>query len=306
MAYIPFIILAAAAVAYAWYRYHFNRDGSDSVASYFPTLYKYAKDLNRLAREKKLDPVVGREKEIARVIQILSRRTKNNPVLIGKAGVGKTAIVEGLAEAIVAQKVPHNLFGKRVLSLDLTGILAGTKYRGEFEQRLKRIVDEIAAAKRSIILFIDEIHVLAEAGEAEGAINAADILKPLLARGDLQVVGATTPEEYEQSIKKDKTLDRRMQPIFVVEPDADQARKILEGISPVYEDYHHVKITPEAMDAAVKQTKKITARTYPDKAIDAIDEACSMVSIRSLGSKSGTPQVKASDIATVVSGWDKK
>jgi ATP-dependent Clp protease ATP-binding subunit ClpC len=262
--------------------------------------------LNRLASEKKIDPVIGREKEISRVIQILSRRNKNNPVLVGSAGIGKTAIVEGLASAIISKKVPPILDSKRVLALDLTGILAGTKYRGEFEQRLKKIVDEIANAKRSIILFIDEIHILAEAGQAEGAINAADILKPLLARGELQVVGATTKEEYEQFIKKDKTLDRRLQPVFVSEPDMAQTREILEGIAPVYEKYHGVEITPQALAEAIRATKFLKNRSYPDKAIDAIDESCSKVHIDSIvrgSSKRGTINVTGKDVLEVIAQW---
>ena len=275
-------------------------DSSSSMLS------RYSRDLNRLASEKRIDPVIGREKEISRVIQILSRRNKNNPVLVGNAGIGKTAIVEGLAEAIINKRVPPILDGKRVLALDLTGILAGTKYRGEFEQRLKKIVDEIAAAKRSIILFIDEIHILAEAGQAEGAINASDILKPLLARGELQVVGATTKEEYEQFIRQDKTLDRRLQPVFISEPTPEQTRKILEGIAPVYESYHGVKITSQALTEAVRATKFLKNRSYPDKAIDAIDESCSKVHIDSLhrnSKKIGTIIVTGKDVLEVIKEW---
>jgi len=282
---MPFIILALVILVLVIFLFFLNAGGRGGADIFFvssasiPVLSKYARDLTKLARENKLDPVVGREPEIARAIQILSRRTKNNPLLIGQAGVGKTAIVEGLALSIVNQKVPSVLYGKRVLALDLGGLLAGTKYRGEFEQRLKRITDEIINAKRTIILFIDEIHILAEAGEAEGAINAADILKPLLARGELQVVGATTREDYDKYIKQDKTLDRRLQPIFVAEPNMAQTRKILEGIKAVYENYHKVKILPSAIEEAVNATKEITKRFYPDKAIDALDEACSKVRI---------------------------
>ncbi|MEK7072590.1 MAG: AAA family ATPase, partial [Patescibacteria group bacterium] len=192
-------------------------------------LAKYSRDLTEQAAQGNIDPVIGREEEIERVIQILCRRTKNNPVLIGKSGVGKTAIAEGLAQAIINKKVPKLLQSKKVLALDLTGILAGTKYRGEFEKRLKEISDEISASKRSIILFIDEIHTLAEAGGAEGAINAEDILKPALARGELQVIGATTAEEYKEFIKKDVTLDRRLHPLLVDEPTAEETIEILNG-----------------------------------------------------------------------------
>lgn len=268
-------------------------------------LAQFSKDLTRLAQEKKLDPVIGRRAEILRAIQILSRRTKNNPVLIGKAGIGKTAIAEGLALAIISRQVPPPLFNKRVLALDLVGILAGTKYRGEFEQRLKKIVTEIVAAKRQIILFIDEIHILAEAGEAEGAINAADILKPLLARGELQVVGATTGEEYNQYIKNDKTLDRRLQPIFVAEPTPAQTAEILNGVKKVYEDYHQVEILPAAIKAAIVLTKNIKNRSYPDKAIDALDEACSKVRINYVGKATDKirPKVGDKDVRALVKEW---
>jgi len=269
-----------------------------------PTLEKYSTDLTHLAREKKLDPVVGRENEISRVIQILSRRTKNNPVLIGKAGVGKTAIAAGLALAIVEKRVPPVLDNKRVLSLDLSGLLAGTKYRGEFEQRLKRVTDEIVSANRMIILFIDEIHILAEAGGAEGAINAVDILKPLLSSGELQVIGATTPEEYEKHILNDKTLDRRLQSVIVLEPTAEQTKKILEGIKGIYEDYHKVEITPSAIIEAVQATKKIKNRAYPDKAIDVLDEASSKARIDVLsGQDSVIPKVTSKEIKFIVNQW---
>ena len=266
---------------------------------------KYARDLTRLAADGKLDPVIGREHEISRVVEILSRRTKNNPVLVGAAGVGKTAIAEGLALRIAARQVPTSLYGKRVLALDLTGILAGTKYRGEFEQRLKKITDEIVASQRVIILFIDEIHILAEAGEAEGAINAADILKPLLARGELQVVGATTKDEYLKFIKKDKTLDRRLQPVFVAEPTPEQTRQILLGIKPIYEKYHQVVIEPAAINAAIDATRALKERSYPDKAIDAIDEACSRVHINNLAAAKAAKKlvVKAADVRSVVKEW---
>jgi len=273
-----------------------------------PVLSRYSRDLTRLAFEKKIDPVIGRQEEIALVIQILSRRNKNNPVLVGQAGVGKTAIAEGLAIAINNKAVPTSLYGKRVLALDLPGILAGTKYRGEFEERLKKITIEIVAAKRSIILFIDEIHILAQAGDAEGAINAADILKPMLARGDLQVVGATTPEEYNEFIKKDKTLDRRLHPVYVKEPDAKQTKAILEGVKSTYENYHQVKITSAALVAAIKETKSIIDRSYPDKAIDAIDEACSKAHIDVIAKKrpaSADLLVDAADVRQVVMDWKR-
>mgnify|MGYP006289345921 FL=1 len=284
-----------------WYFYSYNKKKTSS-SSVGDLLIKYSRDLTRLALEKELDPVIGRDEEIKRVIEILSRKTKNNPVLVGSAGVGKTAIAEGLALSIVDKQVPSILAEKKVLALDLTGILAGTKYRGEFEGRLKKITDEIIAAKRTIILFIDEIHILAEAGEAEGAINAADILKPLLARGELQVVGATTKDEYLKFIKNDKTLDRRLQPVFVSEPNLKQTEEILQGVKATYEKYHQVSVSAEAIKAAIVNTKNIKSRSFPDKAIDAIDEACSRVRISNLGSKK-KPIVKANDIQGVVKEW---
>lgn len=283
--------------------YIYSKIGSGGLGG-FSVLNKYAKDLTQMARDKKLDPVIGREEEIARVVQILSRRNKNNPVLIGKAGIGKTAIVEGLAHLVVDQKVPPVLSGRKVLSLDLAGLLAGTKYRGEFEQRLKRITDEITAARRMIILFIDEIHILSEAGEAEGAINAADILKPMLSRGELQVVGATTAEEYNSYIKKDKTLDRRLQPIFISEPSLAQTKEILAGIKKIYEAYHEVEILPSALAAAVKLTFQFKEKSYPDKAIDALDEAASKVRIKA-GSSKIRAKVGEKEIRSVINEWKK-
>lgn len=258
----------------------FQKSGGIKTKGKTPTLDLYSKDLTKLARDGKLDPVVGRYAEIERVIQILSRRNKNNPVLVGKSGVGKTAIAEGLAQSIVSGEVPKPLRGKRVLALDLPSIVAGTKYRGEFEQRLKRIADEITSCQRDIILFIDEIHTLAEAGEATGAIGADDILKPALARGDLQVVGATTKDEYLKFIKQDATLDRRLHPILIDEPTAKETTDILYGIKKKYEDYHRVKISDEAIAEAIKISEEnIKDKSFPDKAIDLVDEACSMVSL---------------------------
>jgi len=306
-----YVILPVLFVVFVILFVLFYRSGKKGIGGGFsgalPVLSKYSRDLTLQASQDKLDPVIGRQKEISRVIQVLSRRTKNNPVLIGKAGVGKTAIVEGLAEAIVGSKVPPTLAGKKVLSLDLSSILAGTKYRGEFENRLKKITDEIIAAKRSIILFIDEIHILAESGEAEGAINAADILKPMLARGELQVVGATTKDEYEENIRKDKTLDRRLQPVFVAEANAKQAKAILQGVSHVYEEYHQVEILPTAIDEAITSTNFIKSRAYPDKAIDALDEACSKARLDIVsrdGENSKTvPQISDKEIKAVVAQW---
>ena len=246
-----------------------------------PTLDSLARDLTASAREGKLDPVIGRSKETERVVQVLSRRTKNNPVLIGEPGVGKTAIAEGLAQRIVDGEIPETLRGKRVMTLDMGTVVAGTKYRGEFEDRLKKIMDEIRQAG-NIILFIDELHTLIGAGGAEGAIDASNILKPALARGDLQCVGATTLDEYRKHIEKDAALERRFQPIMVDEPSTEEAVLILEGLRDRYEAHHRVKITDDAIHEAVKLSDRyITDRFLPDKAIDLIDEAASKVRLRS-------------------------
>jgi ATP-dependent Clp protease ATP-binding subunit ClpC len=268
----------------------------------------YSKDLTDLARKGKLDPVIGREHEIQRVIQILARRTKNNPVLIGESGVGKTAIVEELAQEIAKGNVPDILKGKKVLALDLSGLVAGTKYRGEFEKRLKTITDEIIAAERQIILFIDEMHTLAEAGEATGAIDAADILKPALARGDLQAIGATTLPEYKKSIEQDPTLERRFQPVFIHEPDARETVRILEGLKPKYEEHHRVSIDSDAIGEAVELSDRfLNDRYFPDKAIDLLDEAAAKVHLAAI--KDGrtpnpaTLHVTASDVRDIIQDW---
>lgn len=244
------------------------------------TLSQFGRDLTKLAKEGKIDPVIGRQKEIERVIQILSRRTKNNPCLIGEPGVGKTAIAEGLALKIVSGEVPEMLKNKRIISLDLTGMVAGTKYRGDFEERIKKVIDEVKAAD-DIILFIDEVHTLVGAGSAEGAVDAANILKPSLARGELQVIGATTLEEYRKNIEKDAALERRFQPIIVGEPSEEEAIEILKGLRDKYEAHHKVKITDEAINAAVKLSSRYIGDRYlPDKAIDLIDEAASRVKLQ--------------------------
>ncbi|MEI6266521.1 MAG: ATP-dependent Clp protease ATP-binding subunit [bacterium] len=243
-------------------------------------LSKFTTNLTLKASKDELDPVIGREKEISRLISILNRRTKNNPVLIGEPGVGKTAIVEGLAERIALESVPDLLLGKKVLILDLPGVVAGTKFRGEFEERLLKLVEE-AKKDKDAILFIDEIHNLVGAGAAEGAIDAANILKPALSRGEIQVIGATTLDEYRKYIEKDAALERRFQPIVVPESTEEETLKILEGIRPKYEDYHHVKISDEAIMAAATLSKRyISDRFLPDKAIDLIDEAASLKKIK--------------------------
>ena len=242
-----------------------------------PTLDQYSRDLTQLATEGALDPVVGREEEIQRVIQILSRRTKNNPCLIGEPGVGKTAIVEGIAERIVSGLVPDSVQGKRVVSLDLSGIVAGSKYRGEFEERIKKVIQEVTKAG-NVLLFIDELHTIIGAGGAEGAIDASNILKPALARGEIQIMGATTITEYRKYVEKDAALERRFQPVTVEEPGEEQTVAILKGLRGKYEAHHHVKITDEAVEAAVRLSARyINDRFLPDKAIDLMDEAAARV-----------------------------
>ena len=245
-------------------------------------LDQFSRDLTRLAAGGMLDPVVGRDREINRVIQILSRRQKNNPALIGEPGVGKTAVAEGLARRMVAGDVPDELRSKRLLSLDLSSMVAGTKYRGEFEERVKNILAEVRRVG-GIILFIDELHTIVGAGSAEGAIDAANIIKPALGRGELQVIGATTTDEYRKYIEKDAALERRFQPVLVPEPDQDTARAILRGLRDRYEAHHRLQITDESIDAAVAlSTRYIGDRHLPDKAIDLIDEACSRVRMERL------------------------
>jgi ATP-dependent Clp protease ATP-binding subunit ClpC len=257
-----------------------SNHGSSASAN-TPTLDSLARDLTASARDNHLDPVIGRSKEIERVIQVLSRRTKNNPVLIGEPGVGKTAIAEGLAQLIINNEIPETLRDKRVMTLDMGTVVAGTKYRGEFEDRLKKIMDEIRQAG-NIILFIDELHTLIGAGGAEGAIDASNILKPALARGELQCIGATTLDEYRKYIEKDAALERRFQPITVDQPSTDEAILILKGLRDRYEAHHRVKITDESIEQAVKLSDRyITDRFLPDKAIDLIDEAASKVRLNS-------------------------
>lgn len=246
-----------------------------------PTLDEFGRDLTELARQNKLDPVVGRNNEIERVIQILSRRTKNNPVLIGEPGVGKTAIAEGLAQRITSGDIPEMLKDKRIVALDLAGVVAGTKYRGEFEERMKRIMEEMRKAEGEVVLFIDELHTLVGAGAAEGAIDASNIMKPALSRGELQCIGATTMDEFRKYIERDAALERRFQPVQVREPSLDETIDILKGLRDRYESHHKVKIRDDALYAAARLSDRyITDRSLPDKAIDLIDEAASRVRLQ--------------------------
>ena len=259
--------------------------------SKYRSLEKYGRDLTELARQGKLDPVIGREMEIKRVMQILTRRTKNNPVVVGEAGVGKTAIAEGLAQKIAADDVPDSLKGRRVIALDMGALVAGSKFRGEFEERLKAVMDEVSQAKGEIILFIDEIHTVVGAGAAEGAIDASNMLKPALAHGELQCVGATTLDDYRKFIEKDKALERRFQPVFITEPTVEQTIEILKGLRPRYEAHHKIKISDEALEAAAQLSHRyISDRHLPDKAIDLIDEAASKLHI---DRESAPPELQA-------------
>ena len=254
---------------------------SASAEETYNSLNKYAKNLNELARNGKLDPVIGRDEEIRRVLQILSRRTKNNPILIGEPGVGKTAIAEGLAHRIIDGDVPENLKQKQIFSLDMGSLIAGAKYKGEFEERLKSVVKEVISAEGDIVLFIDEIHTLVGAGGGEGAMDAANILKPALARGELRAIGATTLAEYQKYVEKDKALERRFQKVMVEEPSTEDAISILRGLKERYETHHKVRIKDEAIIAAVELSERyISDRFLPDKAIDLVDEAAAKLHLR--------------------------
>ncbi len=258
--------------------------------SKYGALEKYSRDLTMLAREGKLDPVIGREDEIKRVMQVLTRRTKNNPVIIGEAGVGKTAIVEGLAQKIVGDDVPDSLKGKRVIALDMGALVAGSKFRGEFEERLKAVMDEIRQARGEIVLFIDEMHTVVGAGAAEGAIDASNMLKPALSRGELRCVGATTLDEYREHIEKDAALERRLQPVYIGEPSEEVTIEMLRALRPRYEAHHKIQITDSALEAAAKLSHRyISDRYLPDKAVDLIDEAASKLRI---DTESAPPEVK--------------
>jgi ATP-dependent Clp protease ATP-binding subunit ClpC len=270
-----------------------HRVDSPTAESKYRSLEKYGRDLTQLAREGKLDPVIGREEEIKRIMQILTRRTKNNPVIIGEAGVGKTALAEGLAQKISTNDVPDSLKNKRVIALDMGALVAGSKFRGEFEERLKAVMDEVRQASGEIILFIDELHTVVGAGAAEGAIDASNMLKPALARGELQCVGATTLDEYREHIEKDKALERRLQPLFINEPSIESTIEMLRGLRPRYEAHHKIKIDDSALIAAAKLSQRyISDRFLPDKAIDLIDEAASKLRIEM---ESKPPDIKEMD-----------
>ena len=259
--------------------------------SKYRSLEKYGRDLTELAREGRLDPVIGRDEEIKRIMQILTRRTKNNPVIVGDAGVGKTALAEGLAQKIAIDDVPDSLKGRKVVALDMGALVAGSKFRGEFEERLKAVMDEVRQARGEVVLFIDEFHTVVGAGAAEGAIDASNMLKPALAHGELQCVGATTLDEYRKFIEKDKALERRLQPVFVGEPSLETTVEMLKGLRPRYEAHHKIKISDEALEAAAKLSQRyISDRFLPDKAIDLIDEAASKLRI---DTESAPPGVKS-------------
>lgn len=288
-----------------------KKRGGNGFYSSTPVLDSFSSDLTLAAQKNKLDPVVGRKMEIDQLAVILSRRTKNNSILVGSAGVGKTAVVEGLAERIINEAVPFDLRSKRVLALDLNAILAGTKYRGEFEDRMKKLIAEIEGSKRTIIIFIDEIHNLMVMESGGETISVGDILKPAMARGDLQIIGATTPTEYKKYFENDPAFERRLQPLFINEPNEKETLEILKGIKEKYEEYHHVIIPDEILQLCITQSRKILLdRSYPDKAIDLMDESASNAKIIfnkqiNAGHKVGSQQVSPNDVYAVAQKYSR-
>ncbi|HRY82629.1 MAG TPA: AAA family ATPase [Candidatus Moranbacteria bacterium] len=303
----PISFLAIAGIIILGYLvFKFSRNKSSSLFVSTPIINSFSKDITESARRNELDPVVGRQKEINHLIMVLSRRTKNNAVLIGEAGVGKTAIVEGLAHNVFAKNVPPSLFGKRVLMLDLNALLAGTKYRGEFEERVRKLTEEISKSKRNIILFIDEIHNLIQAESSGESVSVGDIFKPAMARGELQIVGATTKEEYDQYFHVDLAFKRRMQPIFVNEPSKKETLEILKGVKTKYEAFHNVRISEKVLASCIEQSEKmLPGRSFPDKAIDLMDEASSKARMECVGKNKKSkkckiiPEVKVEDVKKI-------
>lgn len=282
-----------------------NKSSFFTKKNWQPVIAKYTQDLTQLAREKKLDPVIGRDTEIRRVIQILSRRKKNNIILVGKAGIGKTAIAEGLAMAIAESRVPSSLMNKVVLKIEMSAVLAGTKYRGEFENRFKTLIDTIIAMDKQIIVFIDEIHTIVEAGGAEGAIDADDIIKAPLARGELQMLGTTTIDEYKKYILPDTALTRRFDALLIEEPSKEATIKILQGLKKSYEEYHRVIISDEIIKKIVEHSTIIKDRVFPDKAIDIMDELAAKVRLDNVNNKS-VVKVSLKDLQEVMALFKKQ
>ncbi len=308
----PFLLLIVVILLFLLaLLYYFLNPGRAKINFATPILDQFSRDLTAQALKGELDPIIGRRQEIDQLTRILSRRTKNNVILVGEAGVGKTAIVEGLAQNIVSGIAPSDLHGKRILSLDINALIAGTKYRGEFEERIKRITEEISRSQRTIILFIDEIHNLIQPEGSGESISLGDILKPAMARGELQIVGATTPQEYKSYFQSDPAFKRRLQPINISAPDEKVTLEILRGIKSKYEEYHGVKITDEALKACVSAGGKILPeRSFPDKAIDLMDETASKVKLermRSLGkNKNRVPEVTAEEVKKVIREYEEK